>query len=303
MNIRRLILFMFVLPALVVTTACSGDPNSTPNFTAVDTTVLSRGVEIPVTFTVPDVADGESFPLVVMAHGHGGSRDEGGGYRSVSESLALHGIASIRMDFPGCGDSIEPFTKNNLTNMLADLQASRKFADAQAGVDSVRVGLLGFSMGGRLVALLSELDPSYKTIVAWAPAISHHVELDHITLGGPDVYSALRKKAQETGIAEYTTPYGQDLALGPGFFRDMESSRPLDALAGFTGPLLVIYGDEDIAVPPAISEAAIAAAENSSEVARHVMVGVGHDLGFYSDRADVAAEVVDTTVDFFEERL
>lgn len=301
---RRVILFMFVLPGMALVTACIADPNATPSFTAIDTTVTSRGVEIPVTFTAPNVADGKSFPLVVMAHGHGGSRNEGGGYRSVSESLALHGIASIRMDFPGCGDSTEPFTKNNLTNMLADLRASRKFADAQAGVDSRRVGLLGFSMGGRLVALLSEIDTGYKTMVAWAPAVANHAEREHFSLGGtPEAYFALRKKAEETGIAEYTTNYGQDMALGFGYFRDLENTRPLDAIAKFAGPLLIIYGDEDTAVPPAIPEAAIAAAANSSEVVRHVMPGVGHDLGFYSDRADVAAEVVKITVNFFEKRL
>lgn len=78
---------------------------------------------------------------------------------------------------------------------------------------------------------------------------------------------------------------------------------PLDALAEFRGPFLVIYGDQDEAVPPAISEAAIEAAEKSSEVIRHVINGVGHDLGFYSDLPEVAAEVVDQTVVFLSKRL
>lgn len=300
---KRLSFLISLVWSTALMIACSSDQVGSPGFTAIDTTVSSRGLEIPATFTFPNVEDEATFPLVVMAHGHGGSRNEGGGYRSVSESLALRGIASIRMDFPGCGDSTEPFTQNNLTNMLADLQASRKFADLQTGVDKTRAGLLGFSMGGRLVALLSEIDPSYKAMVMWAPAVANHAERQRKSFGGPEAYLALRKKAEETGMAQYTTSYGQDLALGIGFFRDMEGTRPLDSLAKLKEPLLVIYGDEDTAVPPAISEAAIAAAENSPEVVRHVMTGVGHDLGFYSDRADVAAEVVQTTVEFFRERL
>ena len=85
---------------------------------SVDTTVESRGVAVPVTYVTPVVSDGQQVPLVVMAHGHGGSRQEGGGYQMVAEAMARNGIASIRMDFPGCGDSSESFTNNNLSNML-----------------------------------------------------------------------------------------------------------------------------------------------------------------------------------------
>ena len=91
----------------------------------------------------------------------------------VAEALAKEGIASIRMDFPGCGDSTEPFTNNNLTNMLADLQAGREYAVANAAIDPERIGLLGYSMGGRLVSLLSEIDPTYKAMTVWAPAVSN----------------------------------------------------------------------------------------------------------------------------------
>jgi len=63
-----------------------------------------------------------------MAHGHGGNRDEAGGFTRMAEALAQRGIASVRMDFPGCGDSQEPFTQNNLGNMVKDLLAARDFA-------------------------------------------------------------------------------------------------------------------------------------------------------------------------------
>lgn len=302
---RHFLLAAFIA-AFAGMSACTDDQPNSPGeqeFRAVVTTVQSRSVAIPVTFTTPIVEGGDTYPLVVMAHGHGGSREEGGGYRAVAESLAMRGIASIRMDFPGCGDSTESFTENNLSNMLLDLQAARDFAVNDAGVDEQRLGLLGFSMGGRLVALLSEIDTRYKAMVVWAPAVANGADREHESLGGPDVYSTLRKKAQDTGKAEYTTTYGQDLVLGFRWFTDLEETMPLDALAKFRGPFLVVYGDQDEAVPPAISEAAIEAAEKSSEVIRHVINGVGHDLGFYSDLPEVAAEVVDQTVVFLSKRL
>ncbi len=302
----RFILPILLLCGFVVVAAYSADQlgsSGLEEIRSVETTVQSRGVAVPVTFVAPAVTERETNSLIVMAHGHGGSRDEGDGYRRVAERLAEHGIASIRMDFPGCGDSTESFTENNLSNMLQDLQAAREFAASQTGIDNNRIGLLGFSMGGRLTALLSEIDPGYKVMALWAPAVANGAERELASLGGADIYFMLREEAQEKGLAEYTTQWGTKLQLGYRWFTDLEQTTPLEALAKFTGPLLVIYGDQDKAVPPWISEAAIEAAQSSSEVVRHVIEGAGHGLGFYSEQPAVAAEVVNSTVEFFSQRL
>jgi fermentation-respiration switch protein FrsA (DUF1100 family) len=65
----------------------------------------------------------------------------------------------------------------------------------------------------------------------------------------------------------------------------------------------VLYGDQDDVVAPATSEAAINAARSSSDVVRHVVVGANHALGFYTNEPEIAAEVINTTVDFLSARL
>ncbi len=297
---------ILLFAGLIVSSACSPDRSAVATisqFQSVDTTIQSRGVAVPVTFVVPVSDEPRKFPIVIMAHGHGGSREEAGGFRLVAESLAKRGVASIRIDFPGCGDSSESFTNNNLSNMLLDLQSARGFARSRTDVDNERAGLLGYSMGGRLVALLSEIDPSYKAMVTWAPAASNGAGREISDLGGPDVYYALKQQAQETGSAEYTTRWGTQLQLGYRWFTDIEESMPLDALAKFAGPLLVVYGDQDEAVPALISESAANAAQNSSEVVSLAIPTARHGLGFYTDRPEVAAQVVDATVEFLAERL
>jgi len=301
---KQLTLGCLMLSLAVLMVSCAHDEpgaSGAAGIQSVNMMMPSRGVDVPVTIVTP--AEGSAFPLVVMAHGHGGSREEGGGYRMVAETMARHGIASIRMDFPGCGDSIESFTENNLSNMLLDLQAAREYAGSRAEIDEDRVGLLGYSMGGRLVVLLGEIDPSYKVMVAWTPAVANGAERELNSLGGPDTYHTLKERARETGIAEYTTQWGTTLQLGHRWFTDLEETMPLESLAAFEGPLLVLYGDQDDVVPPATSEAAIAAATNSNEVVRHVVAGADHGLGFYTDQAEIAAEVVDTTVEFLSQRL
>ena len=292
--------------SLVALFACSDDLSdsaSQAEFRVVETTIQSRGIAVPVSYVTPAVAANEPFPLVLMAHGHGGSRHEGGGYQLAAKAMAKNGIASIRMDFPGCGDSTESFTNNNLSNMLLDLQAARAYAASQPEIDSDRLGLLGYSMGGRLVALLAEMDPSYKVMVAWTPAVADGAQGMLDSLGGADAYHILKQRARSTGVAEYTTRWGTKLQLGYGWFTDLEETMPLESLATFEGPLLILYGDQDDVVPPATAEAAIAAARSSSEVVGHVVAGADHGLGFYTDQPEIAAEVVDTTATFFKERL
>jgi dienelactone hydrolase len=299
-----------LLCGLFLVSACGSDespadsPTSDgPQVISIDTVYESRGVSIPATLVSPATKSGESVPLIVMAHGHGGSRVEGGSYPRVAAELAELGIASIRMDFPGCGDSTESFVENNLSNMLLDLQAARIFAESQIDIDETRVGLLGYSMGGRLVALLSEIDPSYQVMATWAPAITNGSEIMTSALGGLEGYRAMKKQAQESGFAVQTTPWGTEHELGPRWFTDMEESMAKAALAKFSGPLLVVYGGADAVVPPATPEAAASAAINSSEVVSVMIPTATHALGFYTNRPKIADQVVETTVKFLAERL
>ena len=297
---------ILLLPILLALVSCSAMPGSQRggfDYRSTDLTMTSRGARVPVTLVIPERPANETSPLIVMAHGHGGSRQEGGGYEQAAEAFARRGIASIRMDFPGCGDSREPFTENNLTNMIKDMQAARDYAETRASIDNERVGLLGYSMGGRVVALLSEIDPSYRVMALWTPAVSPGAERELSSLGGPNTYYTLRQKARATGIATYTTRWGSELALGPQWFTDIENSVPLDAVSRFTGPLLVLYGDKDDVVVPDVSEAAIRAAASSSDVVRHIVEDADHGLGFYDNRPGIASEVVETTANFFAERL
>ena len=69
--------------------------------------IPSRGVSIPATMVIPPRKPEQALPLVLLLHGHGGTREEAGAFTRVAAELAARGIASIRMDFPGCGDSTE----------------------------------------------------------------------------------------------------------------------------------------------------------------------------------------------------
>jgi len=270
---------------------------------AQDAWIVSRGEQIPVTLVAPVNDRSAPTPLVILIHGHGGTRHEAGGFTRVADGLAGHGIASIRMDFPGCGDSRESFANNNLTNMLADIKAAQTHAFGQLNVDPARIGLLGFSMGGRLAITLAARNHTYRAMALWAPSARNGAVNYQKYLGGADVYAQKRAQAETEGWAPFTTFWGQYQQLGYRWFTDLEKSNPGIDVASFPGALFVLYGDKDDVVTPEISASVARNAVNASPALVHVVAGADHGLGLFNDDWARSEEAVSNTVTFFAEHL
>lgn len=265
-------------------------------FTAKNVSIPSRGVNIPAILTLP-TTDGK-VPLVVMAHGHGGSKDENGGFTAIAESLAARGLASIRMDFPGCGASGEAFIRNNLTNMLADVAAARDYALANAPVDKKLVGIFGYSMGGRL-AILSAEKYHYKAMGLLAPVGNDGPEGMYAFMGGDAKYAELSAKAKTDGHVIFTTPYGQIQDLGAQWFADNAAAKGLAAIGSYGGPILFVTGDADTIIPFAIIKQTAQAAAKSSGIEIVRVAGADHGYGFYGGDPGLKAQTVEAIASFF----
>ncbi|MEM8981930.1 MAG: alpha/beta fold hydrolase [Pseudomonadota bacterium] len=302
LSTRRASLVLLALAALV---GCQSAPDlvAADNATVIDTTVRSRGVSVPMTFVYPDNHGGQPVPLVLLIHGHGGTRHEAGGFTQVAQRLADNGIASIRMDFPGCGESTESWTNNNLTNMLTDIRAAKAFAVARGNIDTNRVGLLGFSMGGRLALLLADGQDRYPAIALWAPSATNggtHL-VDY--LGGPTQFATMKEQARNQGYAPFTTFWGQDQRLGYQWFTDLEKSRPMDAVRRYQGELFVLWGDLDTVVDPSIAEAVLDNATRAARRQRVVVTGADHGLGLFDGNDGAVRQTVDATTEFLTQAL
>ncbi len=271
-----------------------------PVYTTEEVSIMNGERMVPATVVMP-VGDGP-FPAVVMNHGHGGSRQENGGFDGVAEALAIRGIATIRMDFPGCGDSTEPFTENYLSNMISDSNASLAYLLDNYPIDPQRLGIMGYSMGGRIALHIgSEDDQPYKAMGLLAPSADWGQEMMVSFLGGQEAFDSLYAEAQsEKGYADFTTQWGQVQQLSLNWFDEMIASRPLENIANYDGDMLVVYGDQDDVVRAGVNQA-VAEAYESAEVI--VVPNANHGYGFYSDQPDVTAAVEDSLADFFAEAL
>ena len=260
--------------------------------------IEANGRIVPAVVTLP-VGEG-TFPAVVLNHGHGGNKDEGTGFGGIAEALAEAGIASIRMDFPGCGDSTEPFTENTLSNMIADSNAAKDYLVANYPVDADKLGILGYSMGGRIaLEIITAEDNPYKaTLILSGLSTPGDEAIANILPEGMTVEDAIAV-AEEKGSYDYTTQYGQNLSLSAQWFTDMLVD-PLANIDNYTGPMLVIHGDKDDVVTDATNKLTVSSYPAAEEL---IVPDADHGYGFYSDQPDVTAMVEGSITDFFAEHL
>ncbi len=293
---RALFLVVLTYALMLSAPGQAGDRPVGPfGFTATAVTVVSRGVRVPAVLTAPKVRG--KYPLVVMAHGHGGSKDENGGFTAIAEALAGRGVASIRMDFPGCGASVEPFTQNNITNMMADVAAARAYAIAHAPIDVHAVGIFGYSMGGR-IAILSAAS-GYNVLGLLAPKGNDGNDDPSFAPGGPLAYAEAATKAKAEGHVVITTEFGQVQDLGAKFYTDNEATRSLSAVATFPGRILIATGDADTVIPFEIIRRVANAAKKSAGVEIVRVAGADHGYGFYGGDARFKAQTVEAVASFF----
>lgn len=288
----------FILTVTMLLLAACSTQRSLPPAAVVDETVLmidSRGIRIPATYTLPKSAIGD-LPLVVMAHGHGGSRSEAGGFDRLAAELARHGIASIRMDFPGCGDSNEAFSANNLSTMLQDLAAARDYMVFNHPIDTARIAVHGYSMGAR-IALLSSRKHQWAAISGWAPVVADGADSMLVFLNGRDSWDALQSTAEKEGQAIFVTRFGQSQTLGRRWFSDLAASRPLHTAATYSGPVLALCGRRDDIAPVTACQAI----ENRLQMAavESHNINADHGFGFYSGEPATADEILELTTSFF----
>jgi dienelactone hydrolase len=301
---KKFVVLSGILAALL-TAACVSTARNVGDFSASVVSIEgSRNNRIPAILTIPQGK--QPFPVVLIAHGHGGSKTENGGFDILAAELARQGIVSLRMDFAGCGDNTEDFTQaNRLAFMLDDVAACKAYLKTVPQADLSRLGILGYSMGGRIATVTAGRDPEYKAVALWSPAILPGAEdvYGFMQLSGEDGFTALYDTAKAEGAATYTNVFGAVQTLGLGWFDDMTQINPLTEFSGFRGKLLLITGSNDTIIPTDHARRITAVPLGAQEITWQEVQGADHGYGIYSGEAHLTEQTVKASADFFAESL
>ena len=214
-------------------------PNTNPKNIEIPGT---RG-NIPATIQLPaKSARGEELPLVVLCHGFTGNRQGDGHFAPLAEDLVAHGIATVRLDFAGCGDSTEPYANYTLANMAADVDSVIGYMQATYGTG--KTALVGHSMGGRLASLYPQLGQYPVTALAlWSPANGTGLQgLEFLSI---DNFAAVEELAARADAEGSVAAWGVELSAA--YIDGMRDSDPNAVLRASGLPVLLTYsGNERI---------------------------------------------------------
>jgi fermentation-respiration switch protein FrsA (DUF1100 family) len=180
-----------------------------------------------------------SPPCVVASHGLFSSK-ESEKLVEIGEFFSAQGIAVIRYDHQGCGESEGDLSATTASSRIKDLEAVFELA-ANHPLLGDRLGLLGSSMGGVISIFKAAADFRVKAQALWATP-SHLRD---------------KREVEDTETPPQGDPPGDH--LGKGFYQDLEKYDAGQAIKKVANSL-ILHGEVDELVPLSQAEELYAAA-------------------------------------------
>jgi len=218
-------------------------------------------------------------PCVVFFHGFTGDRMESHWiFVKCARALAKHGIASLRFDFYGSGESEGEFREVTLQGEISDARAAVEFSRQQKGIDARRLGLCGLSLGGAVAACVAS-PLRVQALVLWA-ALAHPTHLR-------DLAQRTVLIAGEHGFREYNAH-----RISPRFLDQIDKVQPLKSIARFKNPTLIIHPEND-AYLSLVHPHDYFQAAGASQKEKVIIPGADHTFSSIAWESEVIARTVD----------
>lgn len=260
--------------------ACSGISyaRNAENYKEEDLGFISNGNRISGKLIVPLAKPDSNLPVIVFVHGSG-PEDYGssGNYRYLFEAFTGIGFACYSWDRPGVGNSEGKWYEQGVKERALEVADAIRMLNTVATVDHKKIGFWGISQAGWVIPEAARLiDPAFVITVS-SPvttaieqelyrvkasmrangfsrkdikkAIAYTREVDVLVdAGRPYVeFARLQSKINGQNWADYVIAGDevvyQYLSL---VFRDDEAP----AFENLNCPLLAIWGENDLVVPP-----------------------------------------------------
>lgn len=154
----------------------------------------------------------------------------------ISRALTRHGIAVLRFDFTGLGNSDGDFSNTNFSSNIQDLLAAVNFLRIRYQAPQL---LVGHSLGGAAVLAMAGKVPEASAVVT----IGSPYRADHVLKN----FSASLEQIESEGVAEVSLG-SRRFRIRKQFLDDLEHHSAQD-MARLKKALLILHAPGDSVVP------------------------------------------------------
>lgn len=197
---------------------------------------------------------GDADRAVLLIHGGGVTREEGGFFARLADGLAASGVASLRFDLRGHGDSEGRQEELTISGILTDIDAGVTALRAHTGIE--RPVLLGASFSGGICGYYAGLySRDLAGLVLFNPLLNykkrfiddkpywHHEQLD--------------EEAGRELLAQGYLAHSPTFKLGRPLLNEVFYLRPDQVLGQIVTPTLIVHGTKDTFIPVESSRQAV----------------------------------------------
>ncbi|TDI93334.1 MAG: OsmC family protein [Caldithrix sp.] len=152
---------------------------------------------------------------------------------NISEALNREGIAVLRFDFTGLGESEGDFAETNFSSNVADLIAAAEFLEKEYHSPKI---LIGHSLGGAAVLQAAgNISSAIAVATIGAPADPTHVK---------HLFAGTQETIEKEGEAEVSIA-GRAFKIKKQFFEDLEQTKMKESIRNLKRALLIFHSPVD----------------------------------------------------------
>jgi pimeloyl-ACP methyl ester carboxylesterase len=248
------------------------------------TTVVA---EEPVQFRSPDglrlcgtltTSDQPTVGAAVLVHGGGVTRDEGGFFTRTSAGLATAGIATLRFDFRGHGESEGRQEDLTICGVANDIGAAVQQVGSRTGGTAVH--LLGASFGGGITGFFAARHADQvQSLVLINPLLNYKKRFvaDKPYWSNDQIDETAGRQLTAQGFLDHSPTF----KLGRALLNEIFFVQPHLVLPQITAPTLFIHGTGDTFIPVESSRAAVGQIRAQSRLVE--IEGAQHGIAVHDD--------------------
>ncbi|USX48622.1 S9 family peptidase [Lentzea sp. HUAS12] len=179
-----------------------------------------------------ELPEGDVVATAVFAHCFTCGKDSVAATR-IARRLAERGVAVLRFDFTGLGQSGGDFANTTFTSNVDDLVCAAHHLRDTIGAPSV---LIGHSLGGTAVLSAAHQIPEARAVVTiGAPFDTSHVE---------HLFGSSKSRIEAEGVAEVLLA-GRPFRISNDFLLDINQQNQTACISGLRRALLVMHSPQD----------------------------------------------------------